>query len=736
MGVPKFFRWISERYPKINQTMKCPPNPSTRAKYFPSDTKENEALDDDEATKYPPIIKPEFDRLYIDMNGVIHCSSHNNNYQKIIENDNDSDANENDDVLTSSSKSEMTDEEIFTNIRYYLDRIISDIVQPQELVYLAVDGVAPRAKLNQQRSRRFRAAKEMEISNMAHTMKKDSGEEYLSGKVHVGDGILYEEEDDDTFHSNCITPGTIFLEKCSKNIKEFLVEKLKSGDPKYKNLKIIYSGPNCPGEGEHKIMDFIRHEKVHNQNYNPNTRHCLVGQDGDLIMLGLATHEPNFTLLRERVDFSKNSTLAIADDDGNDKLLPTTQESTSKYVDNADFEFLHFSILRDYLSYEFETKNVISRSPFLLERTIDDFVFMTFLVGNDFLPPLPALSIAEGAFDILFANYKKHRMKWVRSQRYNKTEPYLTSYGNITSGKRLQLFIADISRQNEEEIINRKKLNQNQVNDSIRRDDEKFNRAIPTIPTDEELEELEKEQNDSYMRMIGNMNKQIQDGNTSFKPVVSNPAFATHIDKNKKQQFEPEKEQNTGIVSNLMNLLQRSISPSTDENTKENENYLTTNLLMNTELLNDIKGRYYHDKFKFSPLDSEKHLQLRKAYIKTLVWCLSYYYKGCASWSWYYPYHYAPMLSDLQDIDEILDSIKFNLDEPLKPFDQLLGCMPPTSAFVLPKAYRFLMTSKDSPLIDYYPQDFDVDMNGARNVSFINYYFAHNRTNIATVIFN
>ena len=43
--------------------------------------------------------------------------------------------------------------EIFRNVCYYLDGIISDIVQPKELVYMAIDGVAPRAKMNQQRSR-------------------------------------------------------------------------------------------------------------------------------------------------------------------------------------------------------------------------------------------------------------------------------------------------------------------------------------------------------------------------------------------------------------------------------------------------------------------------------------------------------------------------------------------------------------------------------------------------------
>ena len=99
------------------------------------------------------------------------------------------------------------------------------------------------------------------------------------------------------FDSNAISPGTKFMYELNLHLEFFVQYKLNT-DPLYQKLDVVLSDSSVPGEGEHKMMDYIRQAK-NAPDYNPNLRHCFYGADADLIMLSLLTHEPNFMIIRE-----------------------------------------------------------------------------------------------------------------------------------------------------------------------------------------------------------------------------------------------------------------------------------------------------------------------------------------------------------------------------------------------------------------------------------------------------
>ena len=95
-----------------------------------------------------------------------------------------------------------------------------------------------------------------------------------------------------------------------------------------------------------------------------------------------------------------------------------------------------------------------------------------------------------------------------------------------------------------------------------------------------------------------------------------------------------------------------------------------------------------------------------------LVWVLIYYHKGCGSWTWYYPYLYAPLASDIVELHKI--NISFERGVPFTPLLQLLSVLPPQSGNFLPSSYEKLMTSSNSDIYEFYPKDFEVDANGKK----------------------
>ena len=237
MGVPALFRWLSKKYPKIispvieEQPVEVENDDGTKTK-LPVD-----------ATKANPNDE-EFDNLYLDMNGIVHPCSHPE--------DRPPPANE---------------EEMMIAIFEYTDRVVK-MVRPRKLLMIAVDGVAPRAKMNQQRSRRFRSAQEAagkdKQSAEFHAMLKASGQldESQNGEA--------EEGPKKTWDSNSITPGTPFMDLLAASLRYWCSYK-STTDPAWEKLKVIISDATVPGEGEHKIMNFVRSQRS-SPSHDPNTR--------------------------------------------------------------------------------------------------------------------------------------------------------------------------------------------------------------------------------------------------------------------------------------------------------------------------------------------------------------------------------------------------------------------------------------------------------------------------------
>jgi len=304
MGVPRFFSWVSKNYSVIINPIKNP------------------------------------DEFYFDLNCLLHptCFSVANEIFK--ENK----------VLTP----EALENKMFNKIIQDMTDIL-EYIQPTKLVYIAIDGVAPMAKMKHQRLRRFKSVKEQEIRNDILNMHK--------------------QEIPTKWNNTVITPGTNFMKKLAVILLKFI----KTYKPLYANdLKIILSTSNTHGEGEHKIHQYLKEQN------NTESIKVVYGLDADLIFLTMATKLPKLYVFREAQHID--------------------EKSTNKYL-MIDIDLLKEGIYEDIQS---KCENSIEK-----DCVINDYIFLGFLLGNDFLPNIPSLSLSpihpklENGLDILLTIYPK-----------------------------------------------------------------------------------------------------------------------------------------------------------------------------------------------------------------------------------------------------------------------------------------------------------------------------------------
>ncbi|KAK9468253.1 XRN 5'-3' exonuclease N-terminus-domain-containing protein [Lipomyces arxii] len=607
MGIVNFAKWIFDRYPLASQYM--------------------------ESSKLP-----EFDNLYLDMNCVLHRCT---------------------DVADDDAVG-ISETDMLAAIFNYLELVFNKI-QPKKVLFMAFDGVAPRAKMNQQRSRRFR---DMMYANIAKEKALKEG------------SLPFNQP----YDSNLFKPGTQFMSKLSKNLNLFIFKKVNE-DYRWRHIEIIISGHDVPGEGEHKLMEYIRKSKLQ-PDYNPNTRHCLYGVDADLIVLGLLTHEPHLTILRERA-----------------KFIQVKERPADFY--NQKFYLLHLSLFREYLELEFRDVNCHLSFKLDFERVLDDFVLLCIFVGNDFLPNLPQLEIHLGALTYVLEAYKLS---------LRRCDTYLTEFGNVNL-LNLRRFLEELEfkmprTDNEYQLRLNAELQNSHALPSTLRNMEMTDtqKTLLNSVTDYFLKSKEDHSLEFQIPL-----RLVENDLEFIKKAASILSICCSIE-----------------VSADGNVLSLTTSP---ENSTIQTEFLQEGILqddaghfnefsfVSTEKVvrnaNNWKDNYYKEKLGFLSNDEVKMTMLCENYVQGLQWILNYYYKGVCSWSWYFKYYYSPMVSDIYK--GLGADLNFLLGQPFLPFEQLMCISPMLYSELIPIPYRKLMFDVSSPIADFYPLKVEVDLNGKKD---------------------
>lgn len=409
MGIPKYFRWITSKYDNliINNVNNI-------------------------------------ENLYLDANCLIHpcCRNILNNNKHLIQNHIYVYKNNSQNIQNNINIYSKLETKMFENIIEYIIKLYQ-FSKPTNLLYISIDGVAPRAKMEQQRVRRYRSYKEKQLIDNINNK--------------------YNEESDPYWDTNAITPGTTFMLKLSNYLQNNLIK-----IPNIDNISIILSDTSVPGEGEHKIIQHIRKNK--------NIVCCIYGLDADLIMLSLCV-DNDIYLLRESINFGK--------------------------VDMETLLYLSIQDLKIKLKEEILNKIDIELIDNLeiCDNIIIDYVVLCFLLGNDFLPKLINLDINENSVETLINIYtklisiRKHNLVINNKIQFNFLQQILNNLYNTE----------DIVLQKLQKKINNRKIYRNKNYENYVERDIDMLKYYPILNNNKQFDLGEKKWRDKYYEYYFNI---------------------------------------------------------------------------------------------------------------------------------------------------------------------------------------------------------------------------------------
>ena len=284
--------------------------------------------------KYVPSVIP-VHNLYMDCNSIIYDVIHS--------------------MIDKNSTNKMIISAVIEKIENYVA-----VIEPSKLVFIAFDGVAPVAKLEQQRIRRYKSHFQNEMTKKVFKKEESS------------------------WNTAAITPGTEFMKELNAGIIEYYGGNSASGDQfvgkvggRFKGSYIISTSADV-GEGEHKLFHHIRANPLAEVETS-----VVYGLDADLIMLAI-NHlpiSPQIYLFRETPEFIK---------------------SIDKSLEPGESYLLDIPLLAETIASSM-SDTYVSGNP---NSRVYDYIFLCFFLGNDFMPHFPALNIRTGGIDKMLNAYK------------------------------------------------------------------------------------------------------------------------------------------------------------------------------------------------------------------------------------------------------------------------------------------------------------------------------------------
>ncbi len=358
MGIPSYFSYIIKNHPNILRTMSHHRN--TR-----------------------------FNALYMDCNSIIYDA-----VRTLEETDAKS-------LVSVDAFENKLIEQVIAKIKYYIQ-----LIHPTHVAYISFDGVAPLAKMDQQKERRHRSAYLASVLSHAHAHK--------------------------SFNTTAITPGTNFMTKLSGRVNAQFRTTTIGAELGVKT--VVVSASDEPGEGEHKMFDYLRNNSCSEDNV------AVYGLDADLIMLSMfhCSYCFNIHIFREAPEFSTH-------------ILPAGLKSRTK----TDLVFIDtFKFTRALLG-EMGVTNMNqpprAYTPQQLRMRIHDYVFMCFMLGNDFMPHFLALNIRTAGIGRLMDTYNTviaaKGLSFVKiNKNTNQRPPELCLQNCQIQWKSVYLFVAALAK--------------------------------------------------------------------------------------------------------------------------------------------------------------------------------------------------------------------------------------------------------------------------------------------------